>query len=151
MKYSEITCCEDCPLHDNDCSGGYISGGNGEPIEPPCCSWDDDTEVYEYMYSSKERKESTREVEWARKRQEKKEQEERNRKEKLFAEEIKVRINKISKYGNAKIENGGELCYRWFCPRCNNWFHPFYESSSGGVTETHCTICGENLAHSRMD
>lgn len=50
MKAKDINDCEDCPLKDNDCQGGYTSGPNGLPIEPPCCSWNDDTDVYEGMY-----------------------------------------------------------------------------------------------------
>lgn len=50
MKAKDINECEDCPLKDNDCPGGYTSGPTGKPIEPPCCSWNDDTDVSEGMY-----------------------------------------------------------------------------------------------------
>ena len=46
----DITCCEECPLYKKDCPGGWTSNGSGNPIEPPCCSWDDDTLVFEGMY-----------------------------------------------------------------------------------------------------
>lgn len=46
----DIEDCDGCPLLDNDCVGGWTSGGGGEPIEPPCCSWNDDTLVYSGMY-----------------------------------------------------------------------------------------------------
>ena len=46
----DIDDCSNCPLYKHDCKGGWTSGGNGEPIEPPCCSWNEDTEVYEGMY-----------------------------------------------------------------------------------------------------
>ena len=49
-KASDITGCEDCPLLGNDCVGGWTSSPSGTPIEPPCCSWNDDTEVYAGMY-----------------------------------------------------------------------------------------------------
>ena len=61
---------------------------------------------------------------------------------------LKRLINRISKYGNAKIKQGRELCYRWYCPRCNNWFEAWHESSHDGITETDCNYCGETLAHS---
>ena len=41
----DIEDCDSCPLKDHDCPGGWTSGGSGQPIEPPCCSWNDDTEV----------------------------------------------------------------------------------------------------------
>lgn len=33
--------CSGCPLYNNECPGGWKCYG-GEPIEPPCCGWDDD-------------------------------------------------------------------------------------------------------------
>ena len=50
-KYAkDIKCCEECPLHETDCSDGVTGTPNGY-IEPPCCSWNDDTLVYEGMYA----------------------------------------------------------------------------------------------------
>jgi len=41
-KYAkDIDGCENCPLS----CGGWKSDGNGEPVEPPCMSWNDDTIV----------------------------------------------------------------------------------------------------------
>ena len=52
-KYSkDINDCDECPLFMNDCRGGFTSDGSGEPIEPPCFNWDDETLVTEHMYSS---------------------------------------------------------------------------------------------------
>lgn len=45
----DIKECEDCPLYEHDCPGGATGTPNGYR-EPPCCSWNDDTEVYEGMY-----------------------------------------------------------------------------------------------------
>ena len=45
-----ITDCEECPLYKNDCSGGWTSGGAGQPIEPPCTLWNGDEIIYEGMY-----------------------------------------------------------------------------------------------------
>lgn len=50
-KASEIEDCEDCPLYQSDCPGGWVGGPGGTPIEPPCCSWDGDEEIYEGMYA----------------------------------------------------------------------------------------------------
>ena len=49
IKAKDISDCSECPLYQNDCVGGWTSGG-GIPIEPPCCSWNDDQEIYEGMY-----------------------------------------------------------------------------------------------------
>lgn len=34
-----------------DCQGGK-SNPSGVPIDPPCCYWDDDDEIYEGMYEN---------------------------------------------------------------------------------------------------
>lgn len=39
-------------MYQNDCVGGWTSGGGGVPIEPPCCSWNGEEEVYEGMYDN---------------------------------------------------------------------------------------------------
>lgn len=44
--------CDVCPLKDEFCNGGVMCYG-GEPIEPPCCSFNDDTilsEVYDNFF-----------------------------------------------------------------------------------------------------
>ena len=46
----DIDDCSVCPLYKYDCAGGWTSDGGGSPIEPPCCSWDEDEEVYRGMY-----------------------------------------------------------------------------------------------------
>ncbi len=50
MKVKDINDCEDCPLKDNDCVKIFMSSGSGLSIEPPCYSWNSDTDVYEGMY-----------------------------------------------------------------------------------------------------
>lgn len=41
--------CDNCPLKQNDiCSGGWQCYG-GEPIEPPCCSFNDDTDLDKWV------------------------------------------------------------------------------------------------------
>jgi hypothetical protein len=46
----DIHDCDECPLYEHGCTGGLTSDGNGRTIEPPCCSWNDDTVVFEGMY-----------------------------------------------------------------------------------------------------
>lgn len=49
-KASDIHSCQECPLYGNDCNGGWKSSGADTPIEPPCCCWSGDEEIYEGMY-----------------------------------------------------------------------------------------------------
>ena len=50
MKYSELTDCPNgCPVYEEGiCTGGYACYG-GDPIEPPCTSFDDDTDLDEWI------------------------------------------------------------------------------------------------------
>ena len=61
IKYKEIMddgCCDRCPLsQEGICPGGWSCYG-GAPIEPPCCSFDDETDLDEWVneyYSSQYR------------------------------------------------------------------------------------------------
>lgn len=50
MRLSEIEDCSECPIKDEGiCPGGWTSGASGQPIEPPCASWDADEEVEDYI------------------------------------------------------------------------------------------------------
>ena len=50
MKLSEIDDCSICPLPGEGlCPGGMVCYG-GEPIEPPCTSWDGDEDVEDYCF-----------------------------------------------------------------------------------------------------
>lgn len=50
MKLSEIDNCEDCRLKQEDiCHGGWTSDGRGEPVEPPCCTMEEDTDLDEWV------------------------------------------------------------------------------------------------------
>lgn len=50
MKLLEIEDCSECPIKDEGiCPGGWTSGAGGQPIEPPCTSWDADEEVEDYI------------------------------------------------------------------------------------------------------
>lgn len=52
MLYKELEDCEECPIKEEGiCSGGWTSGYGGEPIEPPCTMFDDDTDLDEWINS----------------------------------------------------------------------------------------------------
>ena len=143
----DIDDCSNCPLYQNDCAGGWTSGGGGTPIEPPCCSWNGNDEIYKGMYDN-DYEPSEGDLEWIRKDIARKEQEKKEKRELEDKKEAKRLINSISRYGNAKVKQGGELCYNWYCPHCNRWVHANSEHCHNGITETSCNYCGENLAHS---
>lgn len=144
----DIDDCSNCPLYKHDCVGGWTSDGGGNPIEPPCTSWNDDDEIYEGMYDNYTYEPSERELKWEEERLEQLEKERKAEKEAEDKEEAKNLINRISSYGNAKVKEGGELCYNWYCPHCRRWFHAWHESCHSGIVETSCNYCGETLAHS---
>lgn len=49
-EFSELENCDQCPLKEAEiCPGGYTSDYCGEPLEPPCCSFDDDTDLDEWV------------------------------------------------------------------------------------------------------
>lgn len=50
MKAAEIEDCENCPLLKEEiCPGGMTSSPSGTPIEPPCCSFDDNTDLDQWI------------------------------------------------------------------------------------------------------
>jgi hypothetical protein len=142
----DITECEECPLYKHDCPGGWTSGGGGQPIEPPCCSWNDDDEIYEGMYDCDWRDYTDQELEWERRDRERREEKERERKEYL-----ENKIKRYSNYGNTKIKYAGELLDQWLCPRCCHWFLPNGWASpiqnGDGIETAICPICNTKLAH----
>jgi hypothetical protein len=144
----DIDDCSNCPLYEHDCSGGWTSGGGGIPIEPPCCSWNGEEEIYEGMYEYNTYEPTEAELKWEREYIAQKEKKQKEKREAEYKEECRQRVNKISRYGNAKIKDSGEICSYWYCPNCNRWFGAWHESWVGGVGETSCTRCGERLAHS---
>lgn len=88
IKAKDIHDCDDCPLYKDDCSGGWTSGCGGTPIEPPCCSWDDEDEIYVGMYNYDDSEypseyDLIREKEHQRKQQEEIEKRESEEKERL--------------------------------------------------------------------
>lgn len=51
VKLSEIDDCSICPLTGEGLCPGDIVCYGGEPIEPPCTSWDGDEDVEDYIES----------------------------------------------------------------------------------------------------
>ena len=142
----DIDDCSVCPLYKKDCLGGWTSNGCGTPIEPPCCSWNGDEEIYEGMYDCDYRDYEYAEVSYKEKQV--REQEARERQHKEYLER---RIAEYSNYGNVKIKPI-RLLDKWYCPRCHNWFYPNgcvspYRDRDGIETST-CPICNTKLAHS---
>lgn len=142
---SDITDCTECPLYDHDCCGGWSSSGCGTPIEPPCCSWSGNEEIYEGMYDRDYRDYEYAEVSYKEKQAREQEAREKSRKE-----DIERRIRNYSDYDNVKVKHEGRAYERWFCPRCHNWFqNAWWECTMvDGVTFTRCKICYAKLAHS---
>lgn len=147
----DIDDCSVCPLYEKDCPGGWTSSPSGNPIEPPCTSWNGDEEIYEGMYDRysdwklEDIKQKTAELI-------RREQEEREKQQKDHIEYLERRIAEYSNYGNTKTRYAGELLDKWYCPRCHNWFYP-----NGCATPDHdrdrieiarCPICNTRLAHS---
>lgn len=133
-------------MYQNDCTGGWTSGGGGVPIEPPCCSWNDEEEIYEGMYDD-DYEYSEQELKWIEEERREKEIEEKKQKEREEKERLRRVVYSKSKYGSSDIKYGGSICYDWFCHHCNRWVSPEHESWSGGIGETWCPRCGNTLVH----
>ena len=138
--------CDECPLFKNDCVGGWTSDGGGNPIEPPCTSWDDDTEVFQGMYPPYEP--SDREIEFERLYDKERLEAKSLADKKAYLNSITETVYRLSKYGNTKVKYSGALRPDWYCPRCHNWFHPWYEDLNNGVRSTECPYCHTDLAYS---
>ena len=131
-------------MYQNDCVGGWTSGGGGVPIEPPCCSWNDEEEIYEGMYDYDY---SEQELKWIEEEHKKRDIGEKQRKEKEEKERLRRIVYSKSKYGSSDIKYNGSICYDWFCHHCNRWVQPGHESWSGGIGENWCPRCGNTLVH----
>lgn len=140
-----INDCSDCPLYKNDCPGGWSSGSGGTPIEPPCCSWNDDDKIYagmydkdvpdSYNYQKKDFAEQQLLSDIAKKQSE--------------IDLINNTIKSISKYTNVKVRRSNvELRDDWYCPHCHNWFVAEDSLYRNNVYMDNCPICHEILAHS---
>lgn len=52
MKLGDVEDCSECPLKDEGlCPGGWTSGADGTPIEPPCVGWDGEEDAEDYISS----------------------------------------------------------------------------------------------------
>lgn len=96
--------CEDCPLNDGECCpGGYTSNGRGEPIEPPCCMFDDDTDMEEWLDGYYERQSRREDAEDRRMRAQKEKEaknkitQERRRRSKLHVLSETQEIKRLQK------------------------------------------------------
>lgn len=137
----EIDDCENCPLFHEDCAGGWTSSPAGTPIEPPCCNWNDDDEIYAGMYD-RDYDYSERELEWIKEDRIRKEKAEREERKQKYQDELRERVYRISKYGSSKLRQTPSICSDWWCHICNRWVHPAPESWSGGIGEATCPRSG---------
>lgn len=70
--FAKEECCDECPLLKAEiCTGGFTCYG-GQPIEPPCFSFDDDTDLNEWVCKYYEHQKKREEQEEARIRKERK-------------------------------------------------------------------------------
>ena len=144
-KASEIEDCSECPLYQADCPGGWSSDGTGQPIEPPCTSWDDDDEIYEGMYEDYEPSEAELErwrEETARREKQRKEEEHRQEIDRLRRQ---VRSLTGGEYKHIEFRRNGTIVDDWFCPYCQRWTHPDFESGHGGIVESWCRRCNKRM------
>lgn len=147
----DIDDCSVCPLYEKDCPGGWTSSPSGNPIEPPCTSWNGDEEIYEGMYD----RYSDWKLEDIKQRTEeaiRREQEDREKQQKDRKEYLERRIAEHSNYGNVKTKHTRELLDVWYCPRCHNWICPngwaLPSRDKDGIETARCPICDTKLAHS---
>lgn len=147
-KASEITECEECPLYGNDCIGGPKSTPGGVPIDPPCCSWNDDTEVYEGMYGDY-RDLSPQELKWAEEEYEKREAEKKAEKRKAERERLKEKVRTLTggEYKHIELRYCGSICNEWLCPYCHTWRRVGSESWYGGIGEAWCNKCNRRMVY----
>lgn len=145
-KASEIEECEYCPLYKNDCPGGWTSDGTGQPVEPPCTSWNDDDEIYEGMYYHEPSDEEIRRwsEESARKEAARKEQEHRRE-----IDRLRNLVGKLTgdNYKHIEFRRNGTIVDDWLCPYCHKWTHPGWESGHGGILESWCGRCNHRLVY----
>lgn len=100
MLFKELDDCEQCPLMKEEiCPGGWSASPSGMPIEPPCCSFEDDTDLDKWIndyYENLSRYEERLDREWRAEREKKRKAEKAKRKRDYlkrycFAEETEVK------------------------------------------------------------
>ena len=148
-KASDITECEECPLLGNDCSGGWTSSSSGTPIEPPCCSWNDDTEVYAGMYDCDYREPSLQEIKWAQEEYDKRENKIKEEKHKIEIERLrnKVRVLTGCEYKHIELRQTPSICSDWLCPYCHTWQRVGSESWHDGIGKAWCSTCNHIMVY----
>lgn len=73
--FAQEECCDGCPLLENEiCPGGFVCYG-GQPIEPPCCCFDDNTDLDDWVNDYFEQKKRREELEESRLKKEQKKRE----------------------------------------------------------------------------
>lgn len=90
----DIDDCSNCPLYESECPGGWTSNGAGNPIEPPCTSWNDDDEIWDGMLEHQR-------IEWEE-YEERQKKRERSMKAKKAAETRKKYAQLDDKYAKLK-------------------------------------------------
>lgn len=141
-----ITDCSQCPLYGNDCNGGWKSNGAGTPIEPPCTSWSEDTEVYEGMYDDDPRDYSDdNNVVYAAEAARGMTSRQQTRKEEIEKLRDKVRSITGGDYRHIELRERGSVCNDWLCPYCGTWRRVASESWRGGIGEAWCSKCQRTM------
>lgn len=69
-------------------------GPGGTPIEPPCCSWDGDEEIYEGMYAEIDY--SPQKLKWMQEDFERREAEKKKADKRAEVERLKERVWKLT-------------------------------------------------------
>lgn len=145
---NEIEDCEECPLHGKDCPGGW-TGGPNSPIEPPCCSWNGDEEIYEGMYQEYDY--TPQELKWAQEEYERKAAEKRSAEHRARLEHLQMVVGGILEgpYLHIETKDAGELRDAWKCPYCRSWSRVNWPYSHDGVIEEWCNRCGKKMVYCR--
>lgn len=146
-KASEIEDCAGCPLYGTDCKGGWTSGAGGTPIEPPCCSWNGDEDIYEGMYSEMDY--SPQELKWMQEEFERREAKKREADHRAEVERLENLVWRLTggRYRHIEFRYRGEICYDWLCPYCHTWRSVSSESHHGGISEAWCSRCGRRMVY----
>lgn len=146
----DIGDCDECPIFCNDCKGSWSSDSNGQPIEPPCCSWKPNDLITENMYSCYEPTEE--ELQRIKEKNDKKRISEKEQKLKYEIEKHKNIVQKITKGEYKHVERKDRGCYGeyYLCPYCHQWTPIFYKKSHDGITETDCIKCGLTILYSDL-
>lgn len=142
-----IADCAHCPLHGNDCSGGWTSSGSGTPIEPPCTSWSEDTEVYEGMYDDDPRDFGDSDDFATNSAAPQKNDREQTKLVEI--QKLKDKVHSITggEYRHVELRERGSVCNDWLCPYCKTWRRVSSESWHSGIGEAWCSKCQRSIVY----